>query len=300
MKRLLFLTMFFSLAMTASAQKSKPTKSKKSAYYNAQNKKENTFLNKQWWLGFKAGANLAKVIPTRRYSVMSAATGDVDTDLYHKTYEDFNKTGTQASLEITFFIKGICISLQPMLKHSRFIYTNRYEWADTEDADNRIQLNYEQEQKVDHFVLPLLARYEIGSNKLRPYVQAGTFTSFLINATKSVKINGVDYTSGVQSHFTNESIIVGATDIFAKRHWGLLGGGGLNYSLGNVRLNFDAVYFLGMSDISSTTNRFGNDRLAGVGDALDDLRMNNIILSLGALFPLRFLEDSFKSQRNKK
>jgi hypothetical protein len=298
MKRLTLLLMLFSLAIIAHAQKSKTTKSKKSAYYNAQNKKENSFLNKQWWLGFKGGTNFTKVVPTKKYSVMSPT--NYDEALIDKTYEDFNKPGAQATIEITFFIRGICISLQPTLKHSSFIYTNRYAWADTENANNRLELNYKQEQKVDHFMLPLLARYEIGSKKLRPYLQAGTYTSFLINATKTVNINGVDYASGGQSHFSSEPIIVGARDIFAKRHWGLLGGGGLNYSLGNVRVNFDAVYLYGMSDISSTTKRFSNDRLAGVGDALDDMKMNNIVLSLGALFPLRFLEDSFKSQRNKK
>jgi hypothetical protein len=299
MKRLnLLLILLVMVSVSMQAQTKKPTKSKKSAYYNAQNKKENTFLNKQWWLGFKAGTNLTKAVPTRYYSVMSPA--NYDKTLISKTYEDFNKTGSQATLEITFVTRGISISIQPTLKHSRFVYTNKYVWADTENANNVLELNYEQEQKVDHAVLPILVRYEIGSRPLRPYIQGGTFTSFLISANKWVYINGVDYASGGESYFQNEPIIVGARDLFAKRYWGLLGGAGLTYNLGNIRVNFDATYLYGMSNVSSTTKRFSNDRLAGVGDALDDMKMNNIVLSLGCLFPMRFLEDSFKSQRNKK
>jgi hypothetical protein len=52
---------------------------------------------------------------------------------------------------------------------------------------------------------------------------------------------------------------------------------------------------LGMSNISSTDNRYGSDRLSGVGDAMDDLTLDNISVSLGCLFPLRFLSSGFKS-----
>ena len=69
----------------------------------------------------------------------------------------------------------------------------------------------------------------------------------------------------------------------------------MNYNLGNIRINLDIMYRYGMSNITSTENRYSNDRLAGVGDAMDDLTMDNISISLGALFPLRFLSSGFKS-----
>jgi hypothetical protein len=55
------------------------------------------------------------------------------------------------------------------------------------------------------------------------------------------------------------------------------------------------MYKYGMSNISSTENRYESDRLAGVGDALDDITLDNLSVSLGVLFPLRFLSNSFKS-----
>lgn len=50
-----------------------------------------------------------------------------------------------------------------------------------------------------------------------------------------------------------------------------------------------------MSNISNVSNRFGNDRLSGIGDAQDDLDLNNIVISAGVLFPMRYLSSDFKT-----
>lgn len=105
----------------------------------------------------------------------------------------------------------------------------------------------------------------------------------------------MDYASGGTNQFAYEPIIVGAKDLFAKNNWGMIGGAGVNYNLGNVRLNFDVMYRYGMTNITSTKNRNSNDRLAGVGDAMDDMTLNNISVSIGCLFPMRFLSSGFTS-----
>src|SRR5690606_1054855 len=118
----------------------------------------------------------------------------------------------------------------------------------------------------------------------------------LINANKSVSITGIDHAAGGANEFKEESIIIGAKDLFAKNHWGIMGGAGLNYNLGNnVRLNLDVLYRHGMSNIVSTDNRYGSDRLSGVGDVMDDLTLDNLSFSVGCLFPLRFLSSGFKT-----
>jgi outer membrane protein W len=127
-------------------------------------------------------------------------------------------------------------------------------------------------------------------------VQIGVYTAMLINASKDVSVKGIDNAAGGVNEFTNESIIIGAKDLFAKNHWGLMGGAGVNYNLGNnVRLNVDIMYRYGMSNIVSTKNRYDSDRLSGVGDVLDDLTLDNLAISIGCLFPLRFLSSGFKT-----
>jgi hypothetical protein len=268
-------------------------RSKRKTNFNKSSKETDIFLHKQWWLGFKAGPNLSKAVVESSYHIISPTNYDVQE--ISKKYKDFHRIGSQATFEITFYFTGISASLQPTYRTNRFVYTNQYEWIDVENNDNRLVLDYEQDQKTAYLDLPLIVKYEFQMSKVRPYVQFGYYSSFLLDATKSVTISGIDYASGGVNEFENEPIIVGASDLFANHHWGLLAGGGVHYNLGNVRLNLDVTYKVGMSNISSTRNRYGSDRLSGVGDSLDDMKLNSLALSVGCLFPLRFLGSGFKS-----
>ena len=271
-------------------------KKRKPSAYNKQkqSQEDEKFLEKQWWLGFKAGANLSKANVDKTYSVIAPTNYDAST--IGKQYDNYSLLGSQATLEVSFYFKRFLLSFQPTYQHSRFSYSNSFEWSSTDEVNNHVQLTFDQEQKLDHAILPLIIKYDVYGNRLRPYVQIGAYSAILLNATKSVTTTGVDNAAGGENEFATETINVGATDLFARYHWGLLGGVGLNYNLGNnVRLNFDVIYKLGMSNISSTDNRFGSDRLSGVGDAMDDLTLDNIAVSLGCLFPMRFLSSGFKT-----
>jgi outer membrane protein W len=286
------------LLLAANLVLAQSKKKKSPAAFNKQNKENEKFLEKQWWLGVKSGVNLTKVNVVTNYAILAPTNYDASES--GKKYNNFNLTGSHFTIEATFYFKHFTFSLQPTFQRSRFAYTNQYRWTDAETATNSVELNYEQEQKVDHILIPLVVKYEMTNTKLRPYLQAGIFQAFRVGATKSVTVSGIDQASGGQNEFQDESITVGAKDLFAKKYWGLLGGAGLYYNLGNnVRLNFDVQYKLGMSNVVSAENRYSNDRLAGVGDAMDDLDMDNLSISLGCLFPLRFLESGFKSLNRK-
>jgi hypothetical protein len=57
----------------------------------------------------------------------------------------------------------------------------------------------------------------------------------------------------------------------------------------------DVTYRHGMSLANSVTNRYSDHRLTGAGDVMDDIKLNNIAVSIGALFPMRYLASGFKS-----
>jgi hypothetical protein len=291
MKKLFLLIFFATLFYDGSAQRMR----KKMPAFAKPNSQE-IFLEKQWWLGFSAGPNASQVIIDQTYSVISP-TNYAEADIA-KNYKPFHSIGSHATFALTFTFRGISISVEPSYRTNRFVYSNEYEWHDSEVSDNRLELTYKQDQKVSYLQLPLLIRYEYSFGKLTPYAQLGYYSSFLIDATKSLVISGTDYASGGTNEFENEPIIVGAKDLFAKNHWGLTGGAGLYYKLGNVRLQFEALYNLGMSNIASTRNRYGSDRLTGVGDSFDDMKLNTISLSVGCLFPLRFLGSGYKAMTN--
>ncbi len=253
---------------------------------------QNKFLEKQWWLGFKAGTNLSQAVPIKRYTIMTPTNYALA--LTDKSYDSFGKMGFQAALEVTFYYKGFSFSTQPTYRHSSFTYSNQYQWTNSENPAEKLILQYDQEQKIDYADFPLIVKYDILRNKLRPYVQVGIFYSMLINANKSVKVSGTDYASGGTNEFVNQEIIVGAKDLF-DNYWGIMAGVGADYNLGNVRLVLDVSYWKGMSNITNVDNRFGNDRLAGIGDSQDDLDLNNIVISAGVLFPMRYLSSGFKT-----
>jgi hypothetical protein len=287
MMRLLIVFLLLASCLSGQAQNKK-----KPGGLAAKPSQQNKFLEKQWWLGFKAGTNLSQAVPIKRYSIMTPTNYALA--LTDKSYDSFSKMGGQAALEITFYYKGFSFSTQPTYRHSSFTYSNQYQWTNSENPAEQLILQYDQEQKIDYADFPLIVKYDILRNKLRPYVQVGVFYSMLINANKSVKVSGTDYASGGTNQFANQEIIVGAKDLF-DNYWGIMAGVGADYNLGNVRLVLDVSYWKGMSNITNVDNRFGNDRLAGIGDAQDDLDLNNIVISAGVLFPMRYLSSGFKT-----
>lgn len=255
--------------------------------------KKNTFLETQWWLGIRGGFNLSAVTVNSRYSVIEPI--DYNAILLSKDYQNYNRLGNQVGLDVSFYYKGFYICFQPGYRHTRISYQNEYFWFDRDNPGTEIELKYEHENRLDHLEIPLIIKYDIMGNKLRPFLQAGIFNAYLINANKTLDISGIDRASGGTNEFKTGTISTGASQLFNRSYWGLIGGAGLHYQVGNIRLVLDASYRHGMSDVTRASARFGSDSFAGVGEAQDDLSLNNITLSLGCIFPLKFLSSNFKS-----
>ena len=253
---------------------------------------QNQFLDKQWWLGFKAGTNLSQADVMKRYTILTPT--NYASDQTDKTYDAFNVFGILTSVEASFYYKGFSFSLQPSYRSSYFTYSNQLRWFSTTNSSESLTQTFNQEQKVEFAEIPFLIKYDVYGDRLRPFVQVGIYYSMLINAVKTVQVAGTDIASGGTNQLSSEPVIVGTKDLFAN-NWGLIGGVGVTYQTGNVRWILDATYRMGMSNIVDTKNRFANDRLSGIGDAQDDLKLNNIVITAGVLFPLRFLSNDFKS-----
>jgi hypothetical protein len=255
-------------------------------------KNKNNFLEKQFWIGAKGGMNLTQADPIKRYAVLSAT--NYSSSSLNKTYTDFHDLGSQVTLEITFQFRNLSLSTQPTFSHNVITYTNQFEWVNTQVSSQSLTQKYSQSQGLDFIHLPLIAKYDLIGNRLRGNIHAGIYYSLLTNALKTVTISGIDQASGGINNISSQPLIVGTKDLFTN-YWGLMGGIGGSYQMGNVKLVLDITYMRGMANITNVKNRFSNDHLAGTGDAQDDLKLNNIMISAGVLFPLRFLSSSFKS-----
>jgi hypothetical protein len=252
----------------------------------------NEFIQQQWWLGFKAGVNFAQADPLKRYTILTPT--NYSSSATDKKYDAFKEIGIQTTVEISYYYKGFYFSTQPSYISSTFTYSNQLKWTNPANSSEQLTQTYKQSQKVEYADFPFIIKYDITGSKLRPFVQVGIFYSLLLNAVKTVNVSSIDQASGGTNTQTSEPLIVGAKDLFSN-YWGLMGGVGASYQLGNVRLVLDASYRQSMSNIANPQNRFNNDRLSGIGDAQDDLNMKNIIVSAGVLFPMRYLSSNFKS-----
>jgi hypothetical protein len=267
---------------------------KRAATFNANKQKANAnqFIEQQWWLGFKAGINVAQADPLKRYTILTPT--NYSSSLVEKKYDAFKEIGIQTTVEISYYYKGFYFSTQPSYISSTFTYSNQLHWLNAANSNEQLTQTYKQTQKVEYADLPFIIKYDITGSKLRPFVQVGIFYSLLLNAVKTVEVSSVDQATGGTNTINSEPLIVGAKDLFSS-YWGLMGGIGASYQLGNVRLVLDASYRQSMSNIANPQNRFINDRLSGIGDAQDDLNLKNITISAGVLFPMRYLSSSFKS-----
>jgi hypothetical protein len=264
--------------------------------YNRSSDKGNTFLHKQWWIGIKGGVNVANPVVGSSYAVITPT--NYDAALIQKKYEKFMPIGSQVALECSFYLRGFSISVQPGYHQTGLLYGNTFNWNDPEQTSMVVELSYEHAHRMEYLTLPLLLKYEIPVRRFSPYIQAGVYLNTLLNANKEITQSGNDESAGGPNHFETEPVSVGATDLFARHHYGIIGGVGICYTPGNVRINLDIQYRHALTLLNSPGNRYDNDRLAGVGDAMDDLKLNNVVISAGVLFPLRFLSSGFKSTAN--
>jgi hypothetical protein len=247
------------------------------------------FLKKQWWIGVRGGLNISMATPGTRFST-TASTTDPTTTEYQKQYENFSVPGGQGGLEFMFSFYRFSISFQPSFQRQSFIYNNSHSWSDA--GGNNLKERVQSLQKLDYFEFPLLLKYQPFNTKLKPFIQAGAYYGLLDNAYKSTKIYLTDVPSGSNSEYLSNQINIGDNSLFITSSWGLIGGIGAYYPVGNIRLVMDVSFRFGMNNITSAANRYSNGLLSGPGDIMDNIKLRNLSLSFGVLFPLKFLKAS--------
>lgn len=250
--------------------------------------KMNDFLDKQFYFGIRGGLSFTKAVPQDRYSTFSSTTGE--SSLYDKEYHNFKQAGTIAGIELTYKYLQYSISFQPNYRRYRFSYENNYSWADS-TGKFTLDLNYLQEQQLDYIEFPLFIKYEFLQGAFKPFVQAGGYYGRMFNASKSISISGKDAASGGKD-FEDLPVIDDASDLFIKSQLGYAFGAGLNWDSGNIRLVFDVVYRRNTHNITNRQNRYTQNRLAGSGDALDDIKLRSLAFNIACIFPMRFLNAS--------
>jgi len=255
--------------------------------------RQNPFLQSQWYLGFFGGGNLAGGNATTAFN--GYAPLNYNLSEIEKNYDNFSQLGGQAGLVFMYYSKGLTIGLKPGFHNYTTAYSTNAQWIDSANPSNTLDINYRHSTKFNYLEFPLTIHYDLLREKIRPYIGLGAYYGILLSATRKIERSGTDAASGSLGGFTNPPATIGVKDLFITSSLGLVGFIGASYDPGNIRITMDIGYKYGLNNITSTENRYQNNQLSAIGAAIDDLKLQNIYLTLAFVFPLKFISNQFNS-----
>lgn len=244
----------------------------------------------QWWIGVRGGVNLSSATASKSYSVFTYTSG-ITEGTNKKQYESFSLPGLQFGFTVSYeFIRGLSANLLPSYTSNRFAYNNAFQWTDTQDPSKRVTTAYHFETRLQYIEIPLSIKYELTSGRFKPYVQAGGYYGLLTDAIKKVTTSGIDKASGADTEINVSELSVGIEDRTQKNNFGVLGGAGFTYNVGNARLGLEVNYFYGLQNLDQGGMKFTDNQLiSGTYDVPDDYALNNINISMQVIIPLKFI-----------
>jgi len=245
-----------------------------------------SFDDSQWWIGLHGGINVAKALPLKSFAIVEPITGGF---VANKDYEGFKRIGVQAGARLDFnFHTNFSTSFQPTYTNMNYGYKVNYQW--TGQDNNTLDLQYNHRLTLNYLEMPLMVRFDILRQQLKPYVQGGIGYGLLLKADKYIEIESRDAASGATNPIQNDSPIIGAKNLFINSQFMWYLGGGFSYDAGNVRLGAELNYKQGLNNITNRQNRYSDQRMIGMLDALDDMTLQNITMEFYCVFPMKFLQ----------
>lgn len=249
----------------------------------------NTDIN-QWWIGVRGGVNFSSVTSQQSYSVFSF-TNDFTEGDNEKTYQAFSLPGLQFGFSVSYeFLTGLSVNVLPAYTSYRYSYDNSFRWYDAENQNNNVTTSYNIETRLQYISLPLTFKYELSGGRFKPYVQVGGYYNYLTDAIKKVKTTGVDQASGSDQEIIVTNLSVGIDDRIKKWNYGIIGGAGFTYNVGNARLGLEINYHYGLQNLDNGGMKYyDNQLITGTFDVPDDFSLNNLELSMQVIIPLKFI-----------
>ena len=244
----------------------------------------------QWWIGVRGGVNFSNAISQNSYSVFSF-TQDYSGGDNEKKYNSYTLPGLQFGFSAGYeFIRGLSVNILPSYTSYRFSYDNSFSWYDSESPEKQVTTSYNYETRLQYIDLPLTFKYELTTGRFKPYIQAGAYYSFLTDAVKKVQSTGIDQASGSDSEINVTELSVGIEERIKKANFGIIGGAGFTYNVGNARIGLEVNYHYGLQNLDNGGLKFHDNQLiTGTYDVPDDFSLNNLELSMQIIIPLKFI-----------
>ena len=146
---------------------------------------------------------------------------------------------------------------------------------------------------MEYLELPLFVKYDILGKRVRPFVMAGGYYGYRMNAEKILAESGIDRASGSATDLNGETLSLKIGDLYNRHNYGVLGGLGISFDFWNIRTVLDVTYRYGLANVANEQTRYSNNQLVGLGEVMDDLSLNNVVCSFMVDFPLRFISKEY-------
>ncbi|TAH20377.1 MAG: PorT family protein [Cytophagales bacterium] len=177
-------------------------------------------------------------------------------------------------------LKNLSISIAPSLSSYTYGYREDYNLQRTGKSDAiNTKFSYSYRQTVRYLEIPISVSYSLTTAyKFSPFISAGWFNGFLLDATKE---SNASFITAAQSFQNKEN--------FVSANSGYLLGFGFTYRLDRLVLNLDARYKKGLVNLTNSNNRFVNSEVAlGFYDIPNDIKISNLELGFSLLYHLNF------------
>lgn len=237
-------------------------------------------------VGIKGGINFTVVMPLERFSVLQPIQGTDNTSGekdYAALYRNLGyQYGFIGMLQIG---KALSISLEPTFSN----YTIKYEaasiWVDASNPADRIAINTNYADKLRYFEIPLVLRYQLGSQQIRPYLATGFFYGMLTGAAGNVESSTVQYINDVEIPVENSNYEGDISNNFINTRLAAFPGAGIMVEFSFATLFVEADYYFTLHNVTDESSRYSNQQsVGGYYNVPDNLRPDNLVINLGIIF----------------
>lgn len=237
-------------------------------------------------IGIKGGLNFTVVIPLERFSVLQPIQGN-DATSGEKDYSAFYRNlGYQYGfIGMIQLGEALSISLEPTFSNYTLKYESASTWTDASNPTDRIVINTNYADKLRYFEIPLVLRYRLGSQQIRPYLAAGFFYGMLTGAAGNVESSTVQYINNVEIPVENSSYEGDIANNFINTRLVAFPGAGIMVDFSFATIFVEADYYFTLHNVTDEASRYSNQQsVGGYYDVPDNLRPDNLVINLGILF----------------
>jgi hypothetical protein len=248
---------------------------------NQTNQKNRAFSLDKFSFGVYGGINFSQIIPLTRYSIFNSSNNSN----LEKDYELFFKNiGFQTGFIINYKLNNIItISLEPVNIDYTYKYKNTYQWT----GHTNLLFESDFTHRLSFFEIPLIVGFHTTFKKWQPYYLAGVYYGFLKNANTDISVNESSTSLSGSNQVMNYSTNVNSTNQYTSNQFGALGGIGISYAAGGLKINLDARVRLLFTNLNTDESRFQNNMIvSGAYDVPDKFKLTNLSVNLGITVPL--------------